>query len=364
MAKNLEESHQNSPSPAVKPYFAKKVKRALFFKLSIGAAPFSFLLVPLVVQASVFSFFTVLLERGAPAAGASTLNANSQTMELLQPAVNINPNPQKGGGNIALADGVALVPTESPSGASSGAAEPRSSQISVYMVREGDTLTQIAEMFDVSVNTIVWANDIKGRSIRPGQELIILPVTGIRHIVQKGDTLSSVAKKYESDAEEIARYNELEAGAPLIVGDPIIIPNGVMTVPKTAHALPVHSAAAAQVQSTVGFTNPLPGSIKTQGIHGYNGVDLGGVPSGSPVLAAQSGAVLVAKAAGWNGGYGSYVVIDHGGMQTLYAHLSTVSVSVGQRVEAGERIGGVGSTGRSTGVHLHFEVRGAPNPFK
>jgi murein DD-endopeptidase MepM/ murein hydrolase activator NlpD len=111
--------------------------------------------------------------------------------------------------------------------------------------------------------------------------------------------------------------------------------------------------------------NPLPGSVKTQGIHGYNGVDLGGVSAGSPVLAAAGGTVIVAKSAGWNGGYGSYVVVQHNnGTQTLYAHLNSVSVNVGQGVSVGEKVGGVGSTGRSTGIHLHFEVRGDANPFR
>ena len=88
------------------------------------------------------------------------------------------------------------------------------------------------------------------------------------------------------------------------------------------------------------------------------------MPLGSAVVAAAAGDVIVAKGSGWNGGYGKYVVVKHAnGTQTLYAHLNSVSVGVGQRVGAGQTLGGVGSTGRSTGVHLHFEVRGASNPF-
>lgn len=353
----------------VKPALGSKAKKSLFYKLFIGSASFSFLLAPLVVQANLLTFFTAVFEKATPTANASSLNLNSQTMPLLQAARNINPNPPKGGGNITLADGVALVPVESPSGVALDSAEsPRSSQISVYIVREGDTLTQIAEMFDVTVNTIIWANDIKGRVIQPGQELVILPVTGIRHTVQKGETIASIAKKYEGDLEEIAQYNELAVDAALAVGEQVIIPDGVIAAPKTPKVsvgVTVRPpATGATPASSEGFVNPLPGSIKTQSVHGYNGIDLGGVRTGSPVLASAAGTVIVAKSAGWNGGYGSYVVIEHNnGTQTLYAHLNSVGVSVGQGVGAGEQIGGVGSTGRSTGVHLHFEVRGARNPF-
>ncbi len=356
----------------VKPHFGSKAKKTLFFKLFVGGAFVPFLLLPLVVQASVFSFLTSLLEKGANTTNASTLSANSQTMPLLQPAVNLNPNPPKGGGNITLADGVALVPVESPTGNFPDNTEsPRSSQISVYIVREGDTLTQIAEMFDVTVNTIIWANDIKGRSIQPGQELIILPVTGIRHTVAKGDTLESLAKKYKSDAAEIGLYNEIAEGADLAVGSTLLVPSGVLSAP----VVPARSSGP-----TAGVTKPLQGAggpsyegyyiwpvnggIKTQGIHGYNGIDIGAA-KGTSILASASGTVIIARNnGGWNGGYGNYVVIQHdNGTQTLYAHATEVLVVAGEIVGQGQTIATVGRTGQSTGNHLHFEVRGAKNPF-
>ena len=103
--------------------------------------------------------------------------------------------------------------------------------------------------------------------------------------------------------------------------------------------------------------------MKTQGIHGYNAVDLAAGP-GSSIRAAAAGEVIVSKATGWNGGYGQYIVIRHAsGAQTLYAHLSSNAVGVGNYVSQGEVIGGMGNTGRSTGNHLHFEVRGGRNPF-
>ena len=239
-----------------------------------------------------------------------------------------------------------------------------SGEIRVYTVREGDTLSQVAEMFDVTTNTIMWANDLtKSTSIQAGDTLVILPIAGVRHVVKSGDTISTIAKKYEGDMEEILSFNQMESADGLAVGDTLIIPGGAM------HQAPVRGSQAAPVRvsgnaaSSAGFTHPAPGSVRTQGIHGYNAVDLAG-SYGSSVRAAAAGEVIVAKASGWNGGYGNYVVIRHSnGAQTLYAHMSSVSVGVGGYVSQGAVIGGMGSTGRSTGTHLHFEVRGARNPF-
>lgn len=121
--------------------------------------------------------------------------------------------------------------------------------------------------------------------------------------------------------------------------------------------------AVGNTSKVVSLTNPAPAGRVSQGIHGWNGID-SAAPSGSPVLAAASGTVIISRMGGWNGGYGNYIVIDHGdGTQTLYAHLSADSVSVGQKVSRGQQIGAVGRTGKATGFHLHFEVRGAKNPF-
>lgn len=109
--------------------------------------------------------------------------------------------------------------------------------------------------------------------------------------------------------------------------------------------------------------HPIPGATRSQGLHGYNGVDFA-APLGTPVYASDGGAVLVSRSSGWNGGYGLYVVIKHSnGTQTLYAHLSKTAVTAGSSVSQGQVVGYVGNTGRSTGNHLHFEVRGAQNPF-
>ena len=111
------------------------------------------------------------------------------------------------------------------------------------------------------------------------------------------------------------------------------------------------------------FLRPIIGGRRSRGIHGYNGVDLAEA-CGSAVLSSAEGSVIVARSSGWNGGYGKYIVVAHpNGTQTLYAHLKEILVDIGQRVPRGLRIGDVGSTGNSTGCHVHFEVRGAKNPF-
>jgi murein DD-endopeptidase MepM/ murein hydrolase activator NlpD len=224
-------------------------------------------------------------------------------------------------------------------------------------------------MFKVSPNTILWANDIpRGTSLQVGQILTILPVTGIKYTVKKGDTLASVAKKYGGDAAEIASYNGIDD---FTVGDVVIIPDGeiaTLPTPSSTHIgnEPAHNVGPVGNSEQIGYyLRPIIGGVRTQGIHGYNAVDLSGVPVGSPIMASAEGDVIVAKQGGWNGGYGSYVVIQHGnGSQTLYGHMSKVSVYSGQHVVQGQVIGALGNTGKSTGPHVHFEIRnGIRNPF-
>lgn len=327
------------------------------------------IIVPLSVHAGVFSAFfdTVSAETTDPVVYAQ--DPNAQVMPLLRAALNTDPNPAKGGGDIIVEDGV-LVPSGDIDGKSNTVSiETMNGEINLYTVREGDTLSELAVMFGVSAKTILWANSITDASkIRPGDSLIILPITGVRHVVKKGDTIATIAKKYEGDVEDILAYNQLASAEDISVGDTVVIPGGVMAQPapvvKKSTTKRTSGGVVASGGGSAGFTNPLPGSIKTQGIHGYNGVDLSGVPVGTAVLAAAGGEVIVAKSGGYNGGYGSYVVIKHSnGTQTLYGHLSSVSVSVGDTVAKGEKVGGMGNSGRSTGPHLHFEVRGARNPF-
>jgi murein DD-endopeptidase MepM/ murein hydrolase activator NlpD len=220
-------------------------------------------------------------------------------------------------------------------------------------------------MFNVSVNTVVWANELSSsRDIQPGKTLLILPVSGVQHVVKKGDTVKSLANLYSGDMSEIIAYNGLPEDGTLTVGETVTIPGGEIREVENKPSSAKYTKVATGGASVSGyFRHPVPGSIKTQGIHGYNAVDFG-APVGTPVLAAAGGRVIVSRVGGWNGGYGNYIVIEHAnGTQSLYAHNSSNEVWQGQSVVAGQVIGYVGSTGRSTGNHLHFEVRGAKNPF-
>ena len=289
----------------------------------------------------------------------------SQT-PALRAAVNIDPNPAKGGGDIAVVGGVALQSEIGPSGTTADVetAKPVSDQISIYVVREGDSLSQIANMFGVSTNTLIWANDLgRGNVIQPGETLVILPVSGVRHTVVKGETIATIVKKYKGDIDEVLAFNNLNANTKLAIGDVVTIPYG--TVPQAAVSVSTQSVARGSGGPTLDgyFLRPVVSGHKTQGIHGYNAVDIG-APTGTNVLASASGEVIVSRSYGYNGGYGQYIVVKHpNGTQTLYAHLSANYASSGDWVVQGQVIGAVGNTGRSTGPHLHFEIRGARNPF-
>lgn len=360
----------------VKRYFAERLKKPLFFNLLAGGATFAVLMSPLFVQAGTFSFINNLLGQTASVSSASGSSYNSQTMRLLSAAVNLDPNAAVGGGDITIVDGSALSPDQGPLGTALEIyTKPTSSQISVYTVHPGDTLSEIAKMFGVTTNTIIGANDIKGGIVHPGQTLIILPISGLQYTVVKGDTLASLAKKYNSDAADIANYNDLALDSALTSGQTIIIPKAENTVvaTKTTTKTTTKSKVAKSTAPLLGgggpavdgyYVWPVGGGVLTQGLHGWNGIDIG-APKGTAVFASAGGTVLIAKAnGGWNGGYGNYVVIAHdNGTQSLYAHLSQVAVSQGESVSRGASIGKVGRTGEATGNHLHFEIRGASNPF-
>jgi len=243
--------------------------------------------------------------------------------------------------------------------------KPSSDQISVYVVRKGDTLSQIAEMFDVTVNTIMWGNDLSSNTLKEGDTLIILPISGVKHTVVKGDSLASIAKKYKGDVEEIMAYNNLEQNAALPLGSIVIIPDGeVLATSISSSGSSIIRSSSSGLKEYIGYyMRPIVGGRKSQGIHGYNGIDLA-APIGTPILASASGEVIISRSGGWNGGYGNYIVIRHdNGTQTLYSHNSSNNVSVGEKVNQGDVIGFVGRTGKATGPHLHFEIRGAKNPF-
>lgn len=294
--------------------------------------------------------------------------ANFQIMPLLENTYGFESTGPRGGGEITIVNNNSLLPESGPLGTAADIEEtPSGGQISVYIVREGDNLSQIAKMFNVSVNTIIWSNNInRGDSIRTGQTLVILPISGVRYEIKKGDTLNSIAKKLNGDIDEIMRFNDIYSDKELAVGQTLIVPNGEIVPtpsakPKGKFYNPAHDTAGPYYANY--YARPIIGGIKTQGLHGYNGVDLAD-SCGKPVLASAGGDVIISRSGAWNGGYGNYIVISHSnGTQTLYSHLSSNIVLAGWHVAKGQVIGYIGSTGRSTGCHLHFEVRGAKNPF-
>jgi LysM repeat protein len=323
---------------------------------------------PSVTNASIFRDFTgkvKVLFLGDKDAESQDLLVTSQTMALIKPTIleGTTKSSEDQENDLTLS-------LDAVSGPLRLATEdidfPLSDEVSVYEVKKGDTLTDVAKLFNVSINTIVWANSLKSKVITPGDTLVILPITGIKHTVKKGDTVATIAKKYRADKDDIAQYNGVLVDASLAQGETIIVPDGEIEAIKTPKAKSSTSKVLNKYATTApgGFlVRPVLGGRRSQGIHGHNGIDIAATP-GTPVLASGSGRVIVAKMGGYNGGYGNMIIISHDkGIQTVYAHLQNIYVSQGATVSQGQTIGEVGNSGRSTGPHLHFEVRGAKNPF-
>lgn len=234
-----------------------------------------------------------------------------------------------------------------------------------YVVQPGDVIGTIASRHGVGVATVLWANNLTARSlIRPGDTLKIPPVDGVIHQVKKGDSVVKIAKTYGAKEEDIIRINKLqEGGADIRIGEELIVPGGkkIQVAPAPQRRYTVLSDVAAPPASSdlssSGFIWPTSVRRITQyfGLR-HTGVDIAG-PVGTPLYAAKSGIVL-RSSCGWNGGYGCYVILDHGGgVQTLYGHANQLLVQVGEQVSQGQVVARMGSTGRSTGPHIHFEVR-------
>lgn len=238
------------------------------------------------------------------------------------------------------------------------------SGVAEYTVQPGDSLSFIARDYGVSIESIMWANGLRNsNSIREGNILKIPPVSGVIHTVKNGDTVSTIAKKYGADSENIIAYNSLPQGGKLRVNDELIIPDGKIATAGTPYTKAAISFAHLPNLDNY-FADPTNGLGRiSQWIHGRNGIDVAN-SYGTSVYAAAAGTIVGTAISGYNGGYGLFVKISHpNGTDTLYAHLSKVMVVTGQNIEKGQQIGKMGSTGRSTGSHLHFEVHGAKNPL-
>lgn len=244
--------------------------------------------------------------------------------------------------------------------------------IAEYTVQPGDTPWSIAEQFGVSVATVLWENNLSlWSTIRPAQMLKILPVSGVSHKVQKGDTIAQVAKRYSASADEIRAINSLPDGGSLAVSSILVIPGGrPFSPPRSAPVVRrevVNPPPQVAVQPSGQMLWPVPNSRRITQYFRWRhaGMDIGD-KSGNPIVAADHGVV---EYSGWGaGGWGYTIVIDHGnGLKTRYAHVSKLLVESGEAIQKGQTLALVGSTGRSTGPHLHFGVyvNGQPvNPLE
>lgn len=247
-------------------------------------------------------------------------------------------------------------------------------EIVSYTVKGGDTLSAIAEKNGVSVQTLLWANDMTENDfIKPGQILNIPPRNGVIHQVEEGDTLSSLAEKYSAAEQAIVDANQsLWTGAPftLTVGEILVVPEGTMPAPPApptpiassggVNPISVPNAPVQTVPSAGRFLGwPVAGGagLVTQCASGWHmAIDI--ADSGAPQLVASAPGTVIFAGMSDPWGYAWSVQIDHGnGFTTFYAHMSTISVVSGQYVGQGQVIGRMGASGLATGVHCHFELR-------
>jgi len=355
------------------------MKISLFFnpsllKVSIFAIFFAcFASIPLWANAGFFSNLANIFISGEVQAFekevvlADGAIHNSQTIPLLIASIDPDMKNLKDSPIVTIVENEAISSTDFFVG--SGLESISSGGITTYIVKKGDTLSEIAEEFDVSTNTIRWENNISGQNIKIGQKLTILPVTGVRHTIKKGDSLSKIAAQYDAEIEDILIFNGISKIDVLKQGDILIIPNGVIKVStsKASSSSKVSTSTTSSTSIVAGYyIRPAVGSITSPygsrrgGFH--YGVDIGN-SRGTSVVASASGKVIEVVnyckegKSSCGGRYGNYITIEHSnGTKTKYAHLQKVSVSIGQNVSQGEQVGTIGNTGRSTGPHLHFEV--------
>lgn len=251
-----------------------------------------------------------------------------------------------------------VTPTTGGQSTTPSTSVPARESIETYVVQEGDTLGEIAERHGLNLSTVLWANNLTFRStIQPGQELSILPVDGVLYKVSSGDTISRIATRHNVEADEILSQNNIASADKLQIGQQLLIPGGepYKTAPRiTAPVANLFTPPSKTAPASGNWVWPTDWHTITQ-YYGWRhtGVDIDGDYS-TYSYAARDGVVIYN---GWRGGYGLTIEVDHGdGYVTRYAHHSKNLVSVGDYVTAGQAVARTGTTGRSTGTHLHFEV--------
>ena len=350
--------------------------------LRFATAVLTILLVVLVVWVmKVFNFYDPKPVNDSP------IVANAET--LLTPTVAVTPEFHAGGSTLVGIDRTSDLHTILP-------VNLIRDKVVQYTVESGDSIFSIAEKFNLRPQTILWGNRYllgdDPHFILPGQKLNILPVDGVYHKWSAGEGLNGVASFYGVPPEDIITWpeNELDADEIGDYANPNIPPDKMLVIPggegvftdwRTPRISRDEPATAKYLGpgACTGSYDGVAGSLTflwpsvERYLSGFDyspetnhyGIDIAG-RLGNPIFTADHGVVVYA---GWNDyGYGEMIVIDHGGgWQTLYAHLSQINVGCGQEVFQGDTIGLMGSTGKSTGPHLHFEMRsdefGRVNPW-
>lgn len=336
-------------------------RQTLLYKLAPGDQVFE-------VEELVFDVEAATKKTDVPTYTEGAVTADTPTTGA------VTPPPQElagiSAGGTAVTKPTILSPDAVTSVTSTGPTLKTRTAIVQHTVEGGQNLSVIAKLYGITVDTILAANNLSARSLlQPGDVINILPVDGISHTVKSGDTLGKIARTYDVGSEEIASFNKIE-NAQIRIGEQLIIPGGTKPAP-VIKAVPVQTRKAptfnrvsapppSAAPSGASYIWPAGARYITQYFgwrHG--GLDIAG-DMGTPIYAARAGTISKVSDCSWNGGYGCYIMIDHGGgVQTLYAHLDSFSQGIvqGVHVSAGQGIGRMGSTGRSTGPHLHFEVR-------
>jgi len=262
-----------------------------------------------------------------------------------------------GGGAI-----IATPSTETAVASVVGSSERSSAES--YTISSGDSISSIANKYDLSINTLLWANDLSVNSVlQPGDALTILPLDGVKHTVSSGDTIAQISYDYDIDQDTILEYNGMSDGSILSIGDELIVPGGEIQASTRSTSSAISSlfstptsttSTSSQATGTGYLLWPTDLRVITQ-YYGWRhtGLDVDCYYDNYN-YASDNGYVTFS---GWNGGYGYVIDIDHGnGIVTRYAHNAALYVSAGQYVDAGDAIGLCGTTGYSTGTHLHYEV--------
>jgi murein DD-endopeptidase MepM/ murein hydrolase activator NlpD len=235
-------------------------------------------------------------------------------------------------------------------------------EVITYTVQPNDNVWFIAQGFGLKAETVLWANPAVEKApdlLSVGQKLFIPPVDGIYYTVKKGDTVQKLAKDYKTTVEKIVGFkaNDLQEPYTLTAGQKVMLPDGQKKMPALTNLYPmtyVGSAPKGAPKGSGRFAWPTSGTLTQAFWSGHSGIDIAN-RRGTAIRAADAGYVVLAGVDTW--GYGNQIVIDHGnGFKTRYAHLSRIDVKAGQTVKKNQVIGLMGSTGHSTGPHLHFEI--------